>query len=395
MSDTAAHLVDHVLPEVAVRQWVLSVPPPLRYLLAWDTELCAAVVRLFVRAVLRHLAAVAKRRGVVQRLADAQGGAVCMVQRWGGSGNLNVHLHALVADGVFVAEPASDVAFRALPAPETAEIAAVAWDVCQRVVALLRKRGQWLDAAPEEDRLAQTEPLLAQLYGASITGTLVLGPKAGQRQMRLFGAPARGESEGVRVKNAYGFDVDASVRIPGHDRPRLERLARYMARPPLSKERLARQSDGTYRLTLKKPWRDGTTHIVLSGPELVGRLAALVPPPRFHLTRYFGVFAPRARLRRAVVPCRDAEGACGGAAAHGGPDRHGSRPEAPATPDTPGLHRRRMEWSRLLARVFAVDVLTCPRCSSRLSRLELCTRPERIRAVLATTGPPGEAKALA
>ncbi len=319
MSDTAAHLVDHVLPRVPVRQWVLSVPPPLRYVMAWDTELCAAVVRIFMRAVRRHLVGVAHREVVVARRGDADFGAVCMVQRWGGSGNLNVHVHALVADGVFVAESESEpqlqpesqmrASFRALAAPETAEVQAVAWETCERVVALLRKRGQWLDASPEDDRFAAEQPLLAQLYGASISGTLVLGPKAGQRQMCLYGATARpsedgepsgggGGSGGTKVKNAYGFDVHAGVRVSADDRAGLERLARYVTRPPLSKRRLMRQEDGRYRIALKAPWRDGTTHLVLDGPELVGWLAALVPPPRFHLTRYFGAFAPRSKLRR-------------------------------------------------------------------------------------------------
>ena len=74
--------------------------------------------------------------------------------------------------------------------PTKRDIAAVAWSVCERVIALLRKRGQWFDAPPEHDSFAENEPLLATLYAASITGTLVMGPRAGQRQMRLFGTAA-------------------------------------------------------------------------------------------------------------------------------------------------------------------------------------------------------------
>jgi hypothetical protein len=197
--------------------------------------------------------------------------------------------------------------------------------------------------------------------------------------VRLFGAAAREDSEASgKVKNAYGFDVDAGVRIAAHDRKGLERLARYMLRPPLSKDRLERLSDGRYRIRLKKPWRDGTTDLVLDGVELVGRLAALVPPPRAHLTRYFGVFAPRAKLRRLIVPRRSAEVVC-----------HAS-PTAEPVADAPQRPERRTSWAKLLARVFAVDVLACPRCSSRMQRIEWCTHPARIRAVLAATGPPGE-----
>ena len=60
MSDTAAHLGDHVIPQVPMRQGVLSLPMPLRYLLAWQPELVAEVSGLFVESVFRHLRRVAK-----------------------------------------------------------------------------------------------------------------------------------------------------------------------------------------------------------------------------------------------------------------------------------------------------------------------------------------------
>jgi Putative transposase len=52
----------------------------------------------------------------------------------------------------------------------------------------------------------------------------------------------------------------------------------------------------------RRPYRDGTTRIVLEPLDLMARLAALVPPPRMHLTRYHGVFAPHSRLRAAITP---------------------------------------------------------------------------------------------
>ena len=55
-------------------------------------------------------------------------------------------------------------------------------------------------------------------------------------------------------------------------------------------------------LQLKSPYRDGTTHIVMSPLELMQRLAALVPRPRLHLIRFHGVLAPHAKLRAQIVP---------------------------------------------------------------------------------------------
>ena len=95
MAERAAHLVDHVFPDVPVRQWVLSLPYRMRYQLAWNHDLCRGVVAVFARAVLGFLRA----RG--SSAADGRGGAVAVIQRFGGALNLNVHVHALVLDGVF------------------------------------------------------------------------------------------------------------------------------------------------------------------------------------------------------------------------------------------------------------------------------------------------------
>ncbi len=79
MADSAAHLVDEVLPDVPVRQWVLSFPFRIRYLLAYDPKLCCAVRRIFVRSVLDFLERQAQQQGHF----GARSGAVVLVQRFG------------------------------------------------------------------------------------------------------------------------------------------------------------------------------------------------------------------------------------------------------------------------------------------------------------------------
>ena len=61
--------------------------------------MCRTVVSVFVRTVLGFLRTRARQSGV----AEGRSGAVAIIQRFGGALNLNVHLHALVIDGVFVA----------------------------------------------------------------------------------------------------------------------------------------------------------------------------------------------------------------------------------------------------------------------------------------------------
>lgn len=81
-----------------------------------------------------------------------------------------------------------------------------------------------------------------------------------------------------------------------------------MSRPPVAEDRLTLTASGQVRYILKTPYRDGTTHIVLEPLDFIARLAALVPPPRMHLTRYHGVFAPHSRLRAAITPAHRGKG---------------------------------------------------------------------------------------
>jgi hypothetical protein len=70
----------------------------------------------------------------------------------------------------------------------------------------------------------------------------------------------------------------------------LERLCRYITRPAISDKRLSISPQGRVRYQLKTPWKNGTTHIEFEPIEFIAKLAALVPPPRAHLTRFHGVF---------------------------------------------------------------------------------------------------------
>jgi len=92
--------------------------------------------------------------------------------------------------------------------------------------------------------------------------------------------------------------------VEGTNRAAVDRLCRYVCRPPLSTERLSLREDGQVVLGLKRRWRDGTRAIVLSPLDLIARLRALVPPPRFHMLRYQGVLAPHSAARAQVVPKR-------------------------------------------------------------------------------------------
>ncbi|MFN5158651.1 MAG: transposase [Betaproteobacteria bacterium] len=164
---------------------------------------------------------------------------------------------------------------------------------------------------------------LDDLIGHSITDRIAVGPRAGQKVFTLQSIAAQPERAGRNgAAEAGGFSLHAGLGIQPGERAKLERLFRYVSRPPVATERFALTPSGQVRYQLKTHCRDGRTHVVLEPLDLRARLAALVPPPRMHPTRNHGVFAPHSRLRAAITPA--GRGAGGKSAKQDG--------EAPAAP---------------------------------------------------------------
>ena len=229
------------------------------------------------------------------------------------------------------------------------------------------------------------QPLLAELYGASISGRVATGPRAGRRVTKVgdeVDVESQAVASGSCCASVAGYSVHAGVRISAHDRVRLERLARYAGRQPLATERLSLLPDGRLFYRLKRSWRDGTSHVIFEPGELVEKLAALVPPPRCNQVRYHGILAPSAALRPLVVPespaCdatrhRDCLAAAG--------DNANAKKRGDYRP-------RNYSWAHLLRRVFEVDVLKCPRCGGRMRILAAINPPEAIYKILDCLGLP-------
>jgi len=140
-----------------------------------------------------------------------------------------------------------------------------------------------------------------------------------------------------------------------------------VSRPAVAEERLALTERGDIRLQLKTPYRDGTTQVVLEPLDFLARLAALVPPPRRHLTRYHGVFAPHHALRAAIT-----------SAGRGHSARHiDVDAERPVPKHAP------MTWAQRLKRVFAIDIEICRRCGGKLRVIASIEDPALIERILA------------
>ena len=181
-------------------------------------------------------------------------------------------------------------------------------------------------------------------------------------------------STNVGRRQYAGFSLHAGIGVEADQREKLERLTRYVSRPPVAIERLDLTAQGEVRYRLKTAYRDGTTHIVLEPLDFIARLAALVPPPRVHLTRFHGVFAAHAALRAAITPGGRGPGAQKRAAAL----------ERPASKDI------RMNWARRLKRVFGIEIEQCVRCGGRLEVIASIEESELIERILAHRRERGE-----
>jgi hypothetical protein len=166
------------------------------------------------------------------------------------------------------------------------------------------------------------------------------------------------------------MDLHAGLVIPAGQRDRLERVCRYVLRPPVASERLALTADGQVRLALRHPWADGTTHVVLDPVEFLGRLAVLVPRPRVNLILYYGVLGARAAWRPEVVPRA--------APSHDPISDPVDEARAITTADSARSRARGHNWA----------ALNCPSCGGRLCLIALIEEAAVIDRILRHLGLP-------
>ncbi|MBK7641772.1 MAG: transposase [Planctomycetes bacterium] len=280
--------------------------------------------------------------------------------------------------------------------------------------------------------------MFAQLCAASVQGRVALGGEErgacgalGRRREVEFERPLF--RPGELCCDIEQFSLHAKVRIEAQDREGLERLCRYIARPPIKGERLSLAPDGRVIYALRRHWRDGTSAIAFEPLDFIARLAALVPRPRAHLLTYHGILAPAAEWRDLVVPgpkvksspyaeprssspgsktCTplsqnnspQAQSCTSGFAAEpaGEPCAPGSgaepTSESAGTPLALAHKLRRptrTSWAELMKRVFEIDVLICPHCGGPRKLIAFLTDGLVVRKILSHLGLPTEPPALA
>ena len=251
MVETAAHLADHVIARLPVRQWVLSVPTRLRDYLEHDPAVLNVALHIFLTAIERVL-----RPHSPGASAASRPGAVIFIHRFGALLNTHLHFHCIVVDGVFEGDAQDGAVLHPASGLDASAIG--------KAQAVVRRR--LLRAALRRGLLSADDAQVMAEWG-----------------------------------DGGGFSVDAQLRIEARERDGLERLLRYGSRPAFALERPREIDPDPLVHESVKRGPGGSVSLMLTPMQLLDRLAALIPPPSKHRHRYHGVLAPNLPLREAVT----------------------------------------------------------------------------------------------
>jgi hypothetical protein len=246
MNEGALNLVDHVLPDVPLRQFVFTVPFSLRFPLAFDGALLGQVVRIFVDTVDGWY----RRRHVERGLPPGETGAVAVIQRANSDLRLNPHVHAIALDGVYSADregarnargvgrgrcgpevpeggEGKGLMFHPAPAPSQEEIESLVGRTSKRILRFLQRRGViTLVTAPgdgevsvvTDETLGEKDPLLARLLAAATAGASPAGPAHKRAPVRIVLDPdATPVAQGKLCAQQAGFDLHAQTKVAAND----------------------------------------------------------------------------------------------------------------------------------------------------------------------------------
>jgi hypothetical protein len=315
----AEYLDEQLLLTLPHRQFVFTLPKALRVFLRYDQRLFADLARLIFNLIAQFYSTAAGRP-----ICTA---AVVAYQPFGDSLRFNPHFHALILEGGFD----SAGQFYHIPIHDTV-----------RLSECLRRRtiGLFLKLCLITQQFADT--LLCWRHS--------------------------------------GFSVDNSVRLDGGDHHARQALAQYIARAPLSRQRLTYDQPGgkvLYHTDYNPYFKQNTT--LWCAPDFIAQLTQFIPPWGVRYIHYYGLYSSRCKARWQRWPhvARVAPTAC-----------KASHPEQPpadlghSTAQTIPQRACRSAWARLIAKVYEVDPLICPRCGSQMKLIAVITDPSEVRRIL-------------
>jgi hypothetical protein len=313
---TAALLRDDVLEEVGHAQWVFVIPKMLRLYFLHHRELLGGLARAAWETVLELMMAATGGESL-------RPGMVAVVQTAGELARWHPHVHALVSRGGWTR----------------------AWE--------------WVPIGHVDEHAAEL------LYRHKV--------------IRLLRGEGLLTDERTRLLLSWrhtGFSVHNRVRVEPEDGAAVERLARYIMRPPISLERLEWDGVGEVRYRGKGGQdgaaRQGDAPEGLDAAEFLARVLMHIPEPRRHLVRYYGWYSNAARGKRKRLQQALGIALPGSTSGFGDTDQDQS-------PDARALRRR---WAEMIKRVYEVDPLVCPRCHGEMRIIAFIIDPTVVDKIL-------------
>ena len=335
----AEHLTNEVLLDLPHRQFVFTMPKALRPFFRHDRRLFAEVSRLIYTIISDFYAAAAGR--------PLLSGVIAAHQTFGDQLRWNPHHHCLVLEGGF---------------DETGTLIHVPLTNLTQMTEVFRRRLIWL--------LVEKE-LLAEDFAQNL----------------------------LSWKNS-GFSIDNSVCLT--DAKSKESLAEYIARPPLSLKKI-RYEPFKGKVLFHTKYSDyfkENVHL-FDALEFLAELTQHIPPRRVQLIRRYGLYSSRTKGRWSQMPHVAARAPDGWRASHAPEPCASEDPgfEPPDDGEEVTVEARKRAWARLLAKVYEIDPLVCPKCGWEMRVIAVIQDPVEIREILAhlvKTGraPPGFDPAL-
>jgi hypothetical protein len=315
----AEYLDEQLLLALPHRQFVFTLPKALRIFLRHHQRLFADLARLIFDLIAQFYSTAAGK--------PITTAAVVAYQPFGDSLRFNPHFHALVLEGGFD----SSGQFFYLPIHDTVSLSEC---LRRRTIGLFLKLG-----------------LITQQFAETL----------------------------LRWKHS-GFSVDNSVRLDGGDHKARQALAQYIARAPLSLQKLTYDRPGAkvlYHTAYNPYFKQNTT--LWNATDFIAALTQFIPPWGVRHVHYYGLYSSRCKARWESVPH------VARVAPVGWKDSHGKQlPIEAAPPTTQTVPQRafRSAWARLIAKVYEVDPLICPRCGSEMKLIALITDPAQVGKIL-------------
>lgn len=315
-----AIFLDRIIPNYQVRQWVLSLPYELRFIVANNSKLTSRILQIFIRSVQSWYKLKARRMGYKETVT----GAITFIQRATSALALSPHFHTLLLDGVYYKKD-GEYFLLSVGTPTQDEL--------QGIVDRVFKKSK---KAFSEFEFNQAPLDLRESARNGVGHIKIL-----ENYMAIpNGEFVESDVDKFSAKNS-GFSLNAKVVIKRDKRDKLAKLIRYVSRGPVALSRL-KEVPGGVSYELKKAWHNGATHVVFSYESFIQKLIAMIPPRKAHQTRFHGIFAPNFKDRSKII-----------------------KPKA-GDPEIQQPEPRRILWADLIKSSFNIDVMVCKKCSGRL-----------------------------